>query len=72
MLTKHSYIFTSIIIIALCLVKNPRNVHTQTLYNMHSARKLSVRKEIAKGPKRDEEIMNIELRTQLDDVYKLN
>ena len=26
MLTKHSYIFTSIIIIALCLVKNPRNV----------------------------------------------
>jgi hypothetical protein len=28
-----------------------------------------VRKEIAKGPKRDEEIMNIELRTQLDDVY---
>jgi hypothetical protein len=30
-----------------------------------------VRKEIAKGPKRDEEIMNIELRTQLDDVYKL-
>jgi hypothetical protein len=31
-----------------------------------------VRKEIAKGPKGDEEIMNIELRTQLDDVYKLN
>jgi hypothetical protein len=28
-----------------------------------------VRKEIAKGTKRDEEIMNIELRTQLDDVY---
>jgi hypothetical protein len=26
MLTKHSYIFTSIIIIALSLVKNPRNV----------------------------------------------
>ena len=26
MLTKHSYIFTSVIIIALCLVKNPRNV----------------------------------------------
>jgi hypothetical protein len=31
-----------------------------------------VRKEIAKGPKRDEEIINIELRTQLDNVYKLN
>jgi hypothetical protein len=28
-----------------------------------------VRKEIAKGPKRDEEIMNLELRTQLDDVF---
>ena len=26
MLTKHSYIFTSIFIIALCLVKNLRNV----------------------------------------------
>jgi hypothetical protein len=26
MLTKHSYIFTSIIFIALCLVKTPRNV----------------------------------------------
>ena len=31
MLTKHSYIFTSIIIIALCFVKNPRNV----LKNLH-------------------------------------
>jgi hypothetical protein len=49
MLTKHSYIFTSIIIIALCLVKNPRNV----LKKLHAVLGMMLKARITTSLERD-------------------